>query len=55
MNDPRDYVDEEGTLHEFRDGDEILTEGWEEIYGEGDPNDTGEYYDEWMPEFTGAE
>lgn len=31
------------------------SEDYEEIYGEPDPNPTGEYYDEWMPKYGGRQ
>ena len=52
---PGDWVDEdtgEGH-HYYRDSDgdicEEIIDNYEDIYGPGDPDDTGEYYDEWMP------
>lgn len=52
------YVDTDGVGHVtevYDDGTvkEHLTTDYEEIYGEPDPNPTGEYYDEWMPRYGG--
>lgn len=42
VEDGKDYwTDEEMSEHEY-------------LYGEPDPDDTGEYYTDWMPEFSGS-
>ncbi len=52
---PNDWVDvDTGEGHHFwrnSDGEvcEEIIDNYEDIYGPGDPDDTGEYYDEWMP------
>lgn len=52
---PGDWVDEDtGEGHHYyhdSDGDicEEIIDNYEDIYGPGGPDDTGEYYDEWMP------
>lgn len=56
---PIDWVEEDtGIGHHFwRDSDENIQEefieNYKDIYGPGDPNDTGEYYTEWMPRYGG--
>lgn len=40
---------DDGTI----EGTEMDRDEYNEIYGEEDPNDTGEYYTEWMPRYGG--
>ena len=35
--------------------EDIYSTDYEEIWGEPDPNPTGEYYDEWMPKYGGRQ
>lgn len=59
----KEYIDEywdDGILYQVyknEDGeitaDEIEMSEYEYLHGEEDPNDTGEYYTEWMPRYGG--
>lgn len=63
---PKDVVDKDvepnglgGALitYWYSDGahESLYSTDYEEIYGEPDPNPTGEYYDEWMPKYGGRQ
>lgn len=35
------------------EGEEMSKDEYDEFYGDDDPDDTGEYYTEWMPRYGG--
>lgn len=41
------YEEDDGTMR----GEDIEMSEYEYLYGEEDPDDTGEYYTDWMPRF----